>query len=173
MIRRCPAPLTMMVAALAISLGSRPMSTQADTVTLTATYTLTSSSRPSGPERQYRGAAGRGAGLTSGRRGSSRVQQRRQESPLTILSGSSGFDAEPTGGCPQEHDQFHRAARADVRPGLLRPGAGGRRRAQLLADHREFPEYPACAPSQTSASLSPSTRCPHPRPAPARLGNAE
>ncbi len=41
MIRRCPAPLTMMVVALAISLGSQPMSTQADTLS-TATYTLTS-----------------------------------------------------------------------------------------------------------------------------------
>lgn len=40
MIRRCPAPLTMMVAALAISLGSRPMSTQADAIS-TTTYELT------------------------------------------------------------------------------------------------------------------------------------
>jgi hypothetical protein len=39
-IRRCPAPLTMIVAALAISLGSRPMSTRADAIS-TTTYELT------------------------------------------------------------------------------------------------------------------------------------
>ena len=47
MIRRCPAPLTMLVAALALSLGSRPMSTWAAAVTTsTATYTLTSKAGP-------------------------------------------------------------------------------------------------------------------------------
>ena len=42
MIRRCPAPLTAMVAALAFGLGSQPISTQADGITAgTAEYTLT------------------------------------------------------------------------------------------------------------------------------------
>ena len=53
MVRRCPAPLTMLAAALAFGLGSRPMSTRANgltnssntsnTPTVTADYTLSSS----------------------------------------------------------------------------------------------------------------------------------
>src|SRR3954468_23286734 len=54
-VRRCPAPLTMLAAALAFGLGSRPMSTWADgltnksntasTPTVTVDYTLTSSTK--------------------------------------------------------------------------------------------------------------------------------
>ena len=51
MIRRCPAPLTALVAALVLGLGSQPISTQADgisssTAAGTADYTLTTAEPP-------------------------------------------------------------------------------------------------------------------------------
>jgi hypothetical protein len=89
-IRRCPAPLTMMVAALAMSLGSRPMSTQADTI---VTYTpLTSSAgipipgtNLAAPQVEYLVTPPGGVDPPVSSTGA-------QESPLTINAGSTGFD---------------------------------------------------------------------------------
>ncbi len=93
MIRRCPAPLTVLVTALAISLGTRPMSTQADTLS-TATYTLTNGGTAlpvpganiSGPQVEALVLPPGGVVPPTSSTGTA-------ESPLTILSGSSGFDA--------------------------------------------------------------------------------
>jgi hypothetical protein len=85
-IRRCPAPLSMMVAALAISLGSRPMSTRADAV-----YTLTSTTGIpvpgadiTAPQVEYLVLPPGSVVPPTNGSGTS--------SPLTVLSGSSGFD---------------------------------------------------------------------------------
>ena len=97
MIRRCPAPLTAMVAALVFGLGLQPVSTQADQVG-TADYTLTSTTglpAPTGPiptsgssnipspqvEALIEPAGGVVTPATTSTQG-----------PLTILSGSPGFD---------------------------------------------------------------------------------
>ena len=80
MIRRCPAPLTMMVVALAISLGSQPMSTQADTLS-TATYTLTSPDGLPVPSANIAGPQVEALVSPYGWRGSSRGRQRRRAEP--------------------------------------------------------------------------------------------
>ena len=98
MIRRCPAPLTAMVATLLYGVGSQPVSTRADQVG-TADYTLTTTTglpAPSGPiptsgstkipspqvEALIEPAGGVVTPATTSTQG-----------PLTILPGSKGFDA--------------------------------------------------------------------------------
>jgi hypothetical protein len=106
-VRRCPAPLTLLAAALALGLGSRPMSTRADgltnnsntanTPTVTADYTLSSSiavAAPTGakpapgdgnpPEPQFTAVVDP-VGVVPPPGGSI-------TGPLAILPGSSGFD---------------------------------------------------------------------------------
>jgi hypothetical protein len=108
-VRRCPAPLTMLAAALALGLGSRPMSTQAagltnssntsNTPAVTADYTLTSSIRlpvPAGakpapgdtnpPTPQFTAVVDP-VGVVPPPGGS-------VTGPLTILPNSSGFDTQ-------------------------------------------------------------------------------
>ncbi|HZW30984.1 MAG TPA: hypothetical protein VFF52_09775 [Isosphaeraceae bacterium] len=107
MVRRCRAPLTMLVAVLALGLGWQPMSTRADsltnnsntanTATVTVDYTLTSSSAIPAPagSKPAPGAANPPApqitavvnpvGVVPPPGGS-------VTGPLTILPGSSGFD---------------------------------------------------------------------------------
>jgi hypothetical protein len=93
-IRRCPAPLTMLVTALALSLGSRPMSTQAAAVTTsTADYTLTSSAGLPVPGANLSGPQVEALILPPGGVVPPTSSTGAQESPLTILPGSSGFDA--------------------------------------------------------------------------------
>jgi hypothetical protein len=97
-IRRCPAPLTMMVTVLAMSLGSRPISTQADTVNSgssasTATYTLTSSAGLPVPGADISGPQVEALVLPPGGVVPPTSSSGTQQSPLTILSGSNGFDA--------------------------------------------------------------------------------
>lgn len=109
MVRRCPAPLTMLAAALAMGLGWQPMSTRADgltnnsntsnTATVTVDYTLTSSTAIAAPSgtKPAPGAANPPApqitavvnpvGVVPPPGGS-------MTGPLTILPGSSGFDAQ-------------------------------------------------------------------------------
>jgi hypothetical protein len=91
-IRRCPAPLTVMFAALAIGLGSRPMSAQADPVTSTATYTLTTSTAIPVPSANIAGPQVEALVLPPGGVVPPTSSTGSQESPLTILSGSTGFD---------------------------------------------------------------------------------
>jgi hypothetical protein len=96
-IRRCPAPLTMMVTALAISLGSQPISTQADAVssgpgTSTADYTLTSSVGLPVPGANISGPQVEALVLPPGGVVPPASVNGTAPSPLTILPGSSGFD---------------------------------------------------------------------------------
>jgi hypothetical protein len=90
-IRRCPAPLTMMVIALAISLGSQPMSTQADTLS-TATYTLTSPDGLPVPSANIAGPQVEALVSPPGGVVPPAAVNGVVPSPLTVLSGSSGFD---------------------------------------------------------------------------------
>jgi hypothetical protein len=95
--RRCPAPLTMLAAALALGLGSRPEFTQADTInsdatTATASYTLTSSAGLPVPGTNISGPQVEALILPPGGVMPPTSGSGTQESPLTILSGSHGFD---------------------------------------------------------------------------------
>jgi len=84
----------MLVAALAFSLGSRPMSTQADALTTsTATYTLTSSAGLPVPGANITGPQVEALVVPPGGVVPPTSSTGAQQSPLTILSGSSGFDA--------------------------------------------------------------------------------
>src|SRR5262249_12791557 len=108
-VRRCPAPLTVLAAALAFGLGSRPMFARADgltnasntdnTSTVTVDYKLTSTislpaptgSKPApgdaNPPTPQFTAVVNPVGVVPPPNGSA-------TGPLTILSGSTGFDTQ-------------------------------------------------------------------------------
>jgi hypothetical protein len=83
----------MLVAALALSLGSRPMSTWAAAVTTsTATYTLTSKAGLPVPGANLSGPQVEALILPPGGIVPPKASDGTPESPLTILPDSSGFD---------------------------------------------------------------------------------
>ncbi len=98
MIRRCPAPFTALVAALVLGLGSQPMTLRADQVG-TADYSLTFPNglpAPSGPipsSGSTSVAAPQVVLLVDPAGGVVAPQSSSTQGPLTVLSGSHGFDA--------------------------------------------------------------------------------
>ncbi len=94
MIRRCPAPLPLLIATLAVGLGSQLISTRADSLTTsTATYTLTSSTGLPVPGADISGPQVEALVEPPGGVVPPTSSTGTQQSPLTILPGSTGFDA--------------------------------------------------------------------------------
>ena len=150
MIRRCPAPLTALVAALVFGLGSQPIS-DAGRPGRDGRLFLDVPQRSSRSEwshsqfrlDEYRGAAGRIACRPCRRCRRSSIPSSTQ-GPLTILAGSQGFDQ--TGVydyLASSRTQWAASAGAWVEL-LWQPGSRRRRRTQFFAERHqhELPSDP-------------------------------
>ncbi len=172
MLRRCPAPLIVLAAALGFGLGSQPMSSRADsltsssdtsnTPTVSLEYTLTttqaiaaaSGSPPaqgsSNPPTPQVLAVDTPVSIVTPRSGSS-------TGPLQIVSDSSGYyynnPTELLVDVGNNHVGRHADHPAGPGPELLRPGAGRRQQPDVLVDLRQGHRQ------RQPSARSPSSRC--------------
>jgi hypothetical protein len=96
--RRCPTPLSMLGALLALGIGSQPMFTRADSInpnasTATADYRLTSDTSLPVPDANSTGPQVVAMVLPPGSVVPPKLADGTEGSPLTILPDSHGFDA--------------------------------------------------------------------------------
>ena len=146
---RCPCPVALVGAVLAVgfSLGLQPAPTHAASVNpnastspVTADYRLINvgSSLPV-PDASSQAPQVVALVTPTGGIVPPTLADGTQGTPLTVLPDSSGFDSSQLVVALEGHDVRRRAAPADVRAGVLRPGPSDRRGAPFCPQHRQLP----------------------------------